>query len=42
MDSSAEIYDVSWFGCGEINNGGSNWGVIYAWWSTSSSASDNC
>lgn len=42
MDSSAASYDVSWFGCGEVNNGGNDWGEIYSWWATSQSASDNC
>ena len=40
-DSSANIYDVTWFGCGEINNT-INWGTIYSWYSSTTSASQNC
>ncbi len=42
MNTTAEIYDVSWFGCGEINNGSNGWGDIYDWWSSTTSASQNC
>ena len=41
MNSSANIYDVTWFGCGEINNT-INWGIIYSWYASTTSASQNC